>query len=114
MLDRSKLPSDLLVHRVWVPENNSDPRRPIAYVGERRRRIAGAALVALGVILALAVLVARTDFWLAFAPLLIAWAGAAFAGGGRTGFYEVDDDGSLGKYLGRAKPDLTSMVRARV
>jgi len=56
------------------------------------------------VILALAALVARTAIWLAFIPLLLAWAGVAYAGGGRTGFYEVNDDGGLGEYLGRSKP----------
>ncbi len=109
VLDKAKISSGLVVHRVWVPEKESDRRRPIAYVSERRRRIVGVALIALGVILALAVLVTRAAFWLAFVSLLIAWGGVAYGGGGRTGFYEVDDDGTLGKYLGRSKPDLGSM-----
>ena len=69
----------------------------------------GSAVIALGVILGLAVLVTRTAFWLAFVPLLIAWWGVAYAGGGRTGFYEVDQDGGLGAYLGRSRPELCSM-----
>lgn len=109
MLDKSKLPSDLVVHRVWVPEDDSEIRRSIAYVGERRRQIFGAFLIVLGVILALAVLVARASFWLAFLPLLIAWTGVAYGGGGRTGFYEVRDDGGLGEYLGRSMPVVGSM-----
>lgn len=109
MLDRSKLPSDLVVHRIWVAEDDSRPRRPIVYVSERRRRTVGAALIALGVVMALAALVTRAAFWLAFLPLLIAWAGAAYAGGGRTGFYEVTDDGRLGEYLGRSRPDVGSI-----
>jgi hypothetical protein len=109
VLDKSKLPSDLVVHRVWVPEHDSETRRSIAYVSERRRRIAGTVLIALGVILALAVLVTRAAFWLAFVPLLIAWGGVAYAGGGRTGFYEVADDGGLGDFLGRTKPEVGSM-----
>ncbi len=113
VLDKSKVPSGLVVHRVWVPEHDSDLRRPIADVSDRRRRIVGAVLIALGVILAIAVLVTRAAFWLAFVSLLIAWAGVAYAGGGRTGFYEVADDGGLGVYLGRLKPDLNSMHATR-
>jgi hypothetical protein len=46
--------------------------------------IVGAVLIVLGVILALAVLVTRAAFWLAFVALLLAWGGAAYAGGGQT------------------------------
>jgi hypothetical protein len=113
VLDKTKIPPDLVVRRVWVPERDSDPRPPIAYVSDRRRRVAGAVLIALGVILGLAALVTRTAFWLAFVPLLIAWAGVAYASGGRTGFYEVDDDGGLGEYLGRSRPELGSMRRSK-
>jgi hypothetical protein len=113
LLDKSKLPSGLVVHRVWVPESDSEPRRAIAYVGERRRRIAGVVLIALGVIVAVAVLVTRAAFWVAFVSLLIAWAGVAYAGGGRTGFYEVNDDGGLGEYLGRSKPWQARIVKSR-
>jgi hypothetical protein len=109
VVDKTKIPSGLVVSRFWVPDDKSDRRRPIAYVNERRRRIAGSMLIALGVLLGLAVLVARGAFWLAFVPLLIAWGGVAYAGGGRTGFYEVTDDGGLGEYLGRSRPKLDSM-----
>jgi hypothetical protein len=109
VLDQSKIPSGLAVHRVWVPERDSDTRRPVAYVTDHRRRAIGAVLIAIGMVAALAVLLTRAAYWLAFVPLLVAWAGAAFAGGGRTGFYEVDEDGALGEYLGRSKPDLSSM-----
>jgi hypothetical protein len=112
VVDKKKIPSVLVVHRVWVPEDKSDHRRPIAYVSERRWRIAGAALIALGVLLGLAVLVARGASWPAFVPLLIAWAGGVYGGGGRTGFYEVNEEGGLGAYLGRSRPQLASM-RAR-
>jgi len=112
VLDRSKVSAGLVVHRVWVPEHASDLRRPIAYVGERRRRIIGVVMVALAVTLALVAVVMRAELWFAFAPLLLAWAGVAYAGGGRTGFYEVGDDGRLGRYLGRSKPDLGSMRRS--
>lgn len=80
------------------------PAARVVYVTDRRRRIAGTALIVLGVALALAVLVTGIAFWLAFVSLLIAWAGVAYGGGGRTGFYEVDEDGKLGRYLGRSRP----------
>jgi uncharacterized protein YjeT (DUF2065 family) len=109
VLDRSKLPPDLAVQLVWVPESVSETRRPIAHASDRRRRRAGAALIAVGVVLALAALVTRTAAWLAFIPLLIAWAGVAYAGGGRSGFYEVNEDGGLGEYLGRHRPEVGGM-----
>ncbi len=114
VLDKSKISADLVVHRVWVPQRASDRRLSIAYVGERRRMIVGTALLALAVTLGLAALVTRAAFWVAFVPLLIALTGVAYAGGGRTGFYEVGEDGGLGRYLGRTRPDLGSMRRKRV
>jgi hypothetical protein len=86
-----------------LPEHDADIR-PIAYVVDRPRRIVGVALIALGVMLALFILVTRAPYWLAFLSLLIAWAGVAYAAGGRTGFYEVEEDGRLGRYLGRSRP----------
>jgi peptidoglycan/LPS O-acetylase OafA/YrhL len=109
VVDKSKLPSGLVVVRVWVPETGSEPRRPIAYVTERRRRIVGAVLIVLGLVLGLAVLVSRTAFWLAFVPLLVSWIGIAYGAGGRTGFYELNDDGGLGEYLGQWTPEVGSM-----
>lgn len=109
MLDPSKLPSGLVVHQIWVPVDENDDRRPIAYVGDRRRRVAGLLLVASGVLVAGVGLVTGPGFGLAFAGLLIALAGVAWASGGRTGFYDVAEDGALGEYLGRAQPDLREM-----
>jgi hypothetical protein len=109
VLDRSKIPSSLAVHRVWVPERDSDLRRPVVYVTDRSRRTVGTLLIVVSVVAALAVLVTRPAFWLAFVPLLVAWAGVAYAGGGRAGFYHVNDDGGLGRYLGRSKPEVGSM-----
>jgi hypothetical protein len=49
--------------------------------------------------------------------LLLIWTLGVFSGagavdytnGGRSRYYEVAKDGSLGNYLGKAKPDLHSM-----
>ena len=76
----------------------------MAYVSERRRRAVGAVLVALGTVLAIASMALDTGYFLTFLSLLIAWSGTAYAGGGRTGFYEVRADGGLGDYLGRSRP----------
>ena len=109
MVDKSKLPRHVAVERIWVPEELSETRRPIAFVSDRWRRRAGAALIAAGVLLAAAALLTMAAIWLAFVPLLIAWAGVAYAGGGRTGYYELNADGGLGECLGRSRPELESM-----
>jgi len=109
VLDKTKLPPGLYVHLVGVPEPGSGTSRSIAYVIERRRRIVGAVLIVLGVILGLAVAVTRAAIWLAFVPLLLAWGGVAYAGGGRTGFYEIGEGGGLGVFLGRSKPEAGSL-----
>ncbi len=109
MVDKTKIPTSLVVDRVWIPMFDSDPRRPIAHVGDRSRRIAGAVMIALGAVLGGAVVIANSAVWVAFAALLIAWTGVAYATGGRTGFYEVSEDGGLGEYLGRSRPDLSQM-----
>lgn len=81
----------------------------MVYVSDRRRRTIGAVLIGVSAVAALAVPVTRAAFWLAFIPLLVAWAGAAYGGGGQTGFYEVTEDGGLGEYLGRSRPDVSLM-----
>jgi hypothetical protein len=109
VLDPAKLPSGLVVRQVWAPIDERDDRRPIAQVGDRRRGIAGLTFIGAGVLLAVGGLLAGLGFWPALAGLLIAMAGVGFASGGRTGFYEVDEDGGLGEYLGRSQPDVREM-----
>jgi hypothetical protein len=109
VLDRSKIPSDLVVHRVWMPEPNSE-RRPIAYASERRRRVVAVALIALALALVVVAVLLTAMFWLAFFPLLIAWVAIGYAGGGRAGYYQVDEDGALGDFLGPSQPDLTGLA----
>jgi hypothetical protein len=108
LLDRSKLPPDLVVLRVWAPENEQDTRRPIAHLGDRRRRLIVAVLLTVAALAGGAALVVMAS-WLAFTSLLIVWAAVAYADRGHGGFYEIKDDGSLGHFLGRSPPDLSSM-----
>src|SRR5258708_34816203 len=69
VVDKTKIPTGLVVDRVWIPMFDSDPRRPIAYVGDRPRRIAGTVMIALSVALCGAVGVANSAVWVAFVPL---------------------------------------------
>src|ERR1700687_3023954 len=109
VLDRTKMPPDLSAHRVWVSELDST-RRPIAYVTERRRRRIGIAVAVLGflgiVALGLAHLVSLPP-----AALIVSAIGGTYALGGRSGFYEVAQDGSLGKFIGHGRPDDIGSMR---
>ncbi|HZI74787.1 MAG TPA: hypothetical protein VFD73_12355 [Gemmatimonadales bacterium] len=109
MLQAAKFPSELRIHRIWEPMRASDDRRPIAFVTERRRRSIGAGVMAVGLLEVLAILLLHLAVLLIFVGVLISLAGGLYANGGRAGFYEVEADGSLGAYLGRARPDLGSM-----
>jgi hypothetical protein len=113
MLQAMKFPSEFRVHRIWEPRHASDNRRPIAFVTERRRRLIGAGVMAVGLVELLAILILHWEIVLIFVGVLISLAGGAYANGGRAGFYEVEEDGSLGAYLGRARPDLDSMQSRR-
>ena len=112
MLDKKKLPPDLAANRVWVSNHDSDGRA-IVYISERRRRmVAGVGAVA-GLVAILAALAMHLLVGLLVLGLGISFAGAVYGNGGRSGFYEVEPDGSLGEYLGRAKPELSSMRGVR-
>jgi hypothetical protein len=118
-LDRAKLQPEFQPHRVWIPAAAAARSgRSIVFVTERRRRVIGLSIACL-------VLIVLFAAWLVHLPmdwLLLVWtlgvfggAGAVdFANGGRSGYYEVAKDGSLGNYLGKAKPDLHSMRGMRV
>jgi hypothetical protein len=108
MLDKKKLPPDLTANRVWVSSHDSD-RRAIAYITERRRRRIAAVGAVAGLVAILAALAMHLALGLLVLGLAISVAGAAYGNGGRSGFYEVELDGSIGEYLGRSKPELSSM-----
>jgi hypothetical protein len=115
MLDRTKVPRDLVVHRVWAPEAAADERvRPVAYVTEARRRLIGGLLAGLGFVVLAALFLVHSPSFLAIFGVAIAVAGGWYALGGESGFYEVSEDGGLGEFLGRSKPDLGSMRGMKV
>ena len=113
MLQAANFPPELRVHRIWEPRHTSDDRRPIAFVTERRRRSIGAGVMLVGLVELLATFLLHLDVVLIFVGVLISLAGGLYANGGRAGFYEVEGDGSLGAYLGRARPGLDSMRSRR-
>ena len=115
MFDRAKTPG-FAAHRLWVPDEATDPgRRSIVYVTERRRRLIGGALIGLGLVVMLAIAAAHAPSGLVVLGLFVLVSAGAYALGGESGFYEVAEDGSLGEFLGRTKPQLDSMrgMRAR-
>jgi hypothetical protein len=115
LLDRTKVPSDLVVHRVWTPEGAAEGRvLPVAYATERRRRLIGGLLAALGFVMLVVLFSVHAPSYLAILGVAISVTGGWYALGGESGFYEVREDGSLGEFLGRTKPDLGSMRRVSV
>lgn len=112
MLDKKKLPPDLAANRVWVSVRDSDDRA-IAYITERRRRLIGGAAAVAGLVLILVILVSHAPVGVLVVGVGISLAGALYGNGGRSGFYEVESDGSLGPYLGRSRPELSSMRGVR-
>ena len=107
--------ADLKVHRVWVPDGPLPPvRRSIAYVTERRRRLIGGLIIAFALVVMLAVVLTAAPIGLVVIALFIMGPGVAYALGGDSGFYEMAEDGSLGEFLGKAKPDLRSMRGTKV
>src|ERR1700687_1850720 len=115
VLDRTKIPPDMRAHRVWVDERSSG-RYPgaIAYVTETRRRMIGGTVAVLGFLIIATIGLAHLPYLLALVGLVVTGIGGTYALGGRSGFYEVTDDGSLGQFMGRGRPDVDGMRGMRV
>jgi len=112
MLDRSKLPADLWVRMTWAPKDPPGIQdRPITLVTDRRRWVIGAIPAVLGFLLAIALALFHAPLVLVILPLLVSLAGARYAAGGPSGYYEVRQDGSLGEFLGRKVPVGISEMR---
>jgi len=115
MLDKSKLPGDLWVRMTWIPQEGSGPEeRPIVLVTDRRRWTIGLIPAVLGILLLSALFLAHVPAVLLLLPMVVIVAGARYGGGGQSGYYEVNEDGSLGDFLGRKIPPvLRDMRRAK-
>ena len=74
----------------------------------------GLVAIVLGVIVGLTIWVVHAPLILLLPLVAIGAAVTDYSNGGRSGFYEVAADGSLGEFLGRAKPNLDSMRGMRV
>ena len=112
MLDKSKLPGDLWVRMTWAPKTGSEPdERPIVLITDRKRWMIGLIPAVLGILLLSALFLAHAPVVLLLLPMAIAVAGARYGGGGKSGYYEVNEDGSLGDYLGRKIPVVLRYMR---
>jgi hypothetical protein len=115
MLDRTKVPSDLWVQRMWVPDGSAPGRRPLALVTDKRRLLIGGAIMVVGFALVIGAKAMHGPWTVAIAALVLEVVGGLYAAGGqRSGYYEVAPDGSLGDYLGRKKQDFSSMRGVKV
>ena|ERR1700687_2077787 len=115
MLDRTKVANDLWVQRMWVPDGSAPERHGIALITDKRRLIIGGAIMVVGFAVVIAVRALKAPWAVALIALALEVTGGLYAAGGqRSGYYQVAPDGSLGDYLGRKTPDLTSMRGTKV
>src|ERR1700737_2284444 len=115
MLDRTKVPSDLWIQRLWVPDGSVPDKHALAMVTDKRRLIIGGAIMVVGFAVVIVARAIHAPWTVALAALVLEVVGGLYAAGGnRTGYYEVTADGSLGDYLGRKKPEVSSMRGMKV
>ena len=112
-LDQTKVPSDLWARRIWVPLSGGKPS--LVEVTDRKRLQYGAVIMLLGFAVVVVVKAVNLHWAFAVSFLIIEVIGGLYlAGGKRGGFYVLAQDGGLGEYLGKTKPDLKSMRGTRV
>jgi hypothetical protein len=112
-LDRAKVPPDLWARRIWVPQSGTKPS--LVEVTDRKRLQYGAVIMLLGFVVVVAVKALNLHWAFAVSFLILEVIGGLYiAGGKRGGFYVLAQDGSLGEYLGKNKPDLRSMRGTKV
>jgi hypothetical protein len=112
VVDKAKLPGDLWARMMWAPKAPAGiQERPIVLVGERRRWIIGLVASVLGFLLLIALAVVRVPVVLLLVPMALALGGARYGASGRSGYYEIREDGSLGDFLGRRTPLGLSQMR---
>jgi hypothetical protein len=112
VLDKAKLPDDLWVRMTWAPKPGSEPdERPIVLITDRRRWMTGLIPAVVGILLLSALFLAHAPVVLLVLPIGISVAGARYGGGGKAGYYEVNEDRSLGDFLGRKIPVVLRYMR---
>jgi len=115
MLDNAKLPRNTWARMLWLPADDADrSERPVVLISDRARYLIGGIpmLAAFVVAIVLVLVHAPTSAVIPF--LVIVFAAGIYARGGKSGYYEVATDGSLGEFLGRRVPlGLRSMRRTR-
>lgn len=114
MIDKSRLPAGLWVRTVWAPDASTDPDdRPIALVTDRQRFWISMIPMLLAFLVGTALALFNAPRLLLIPALLVFALSYQYGLRGRTGFYEVSEDGSLGDFLGRRVPlGLTAMRRS--
>ena len=115
MVDKAKLPSGLRVQMVWAPETTTDPEdRPIALVRDSKRFWIATIPMLLAFLVGSAVALLSTQRLLLIPVLAVFALSYQYGLRGRTGYYEVSADGSLGEFLGLKTPlGLSAMRRSK-
>jgi hypothetical protein len=100
---------------VWAPQASTHPNdRPIALVTDRRRLWISGIPMLLAFLVGIALAFVNASRLLLIPVLLVFALTYLYGLRGRTGFYEVSEDGSLGEFLGRrVPPGLSAMRRAK-
>ena len=112
-LDRTKVPPDLWARRVWVPQSGTKPS--LVEVTDRKRLMIGAVIMLLGFVVVVGVRAEHLHWAFAVSALILeVIGGLIITGGRRGGFYVLTQEGGLGEYHGKNKPDLKSMRGTRV
>ena len=113
MVDRSKISGELWVRMLWVPRESSESADPpIVLVNDRRRFWLSGIELLLSFLLAIVMLLIHLPApAAAVVLLLLVFAGSRYASGGRTGYYELRRDGSLGAFLGKRMPPVLKQMQ---
>jgi hypothetical protein len=115
VVDKAKLPAGLRVQIVWAPEPNTDPEdRPIALVRDHKRFWISVIPMLLAFLVGSAIALLTTQRLLLIPVLAVFALSYQYGLRGRTGYYEVAEDGSLAEFLGLKTPlGLSAMRRSR-
>src|SRR5205807_1371104 len=96
----------------WRPADDSDrSQRPIVLVTDRPRFLIGGIPAVAALFVAVVLLLARVPVGVGFLFLIISIAAGLYARGGKSGYYDVAQDGSLGHFYGRRVPAGLSAMR---